>query len=119
MFKKEVKTSAFNRISNKDRNAIKVELMKAMDGASVEKFFADNKNLSCKKVVDSRVLIYLTDQYPALVEDGKGKHFPTLYTLSQYPGMLPCLIMKQSVEAFIFKGANLMWPGVLDVSELG
>lgn len=97
MFKKEVKTSTFNKISNKDRNLLKAELLKSMDRDSVERFFADNKNLSSKKVVDSRMHIYLTDSYPALVQDGKDKFFPSLYTLSLYPSMLPCLILKPTV----------------------
>lgn len=33
--------------------------------------------------------------------------------------MLPNLIMKATVEHYVNKGANLMWPGVLSVDRLG
>lgn len=33
--------------------------------------------------------------------------------------MLPYLIMKEGVEQYVLNGANLMWPGVRDVGELG
>jgi predicted ribosome-associated RNA-binding protein Tma20 len=65
-------------------------------------------------------LIYITDDYPAFVDaTGKSDFFPTLYTLGAYPNIIPSLTLCEGVETFIFNGANLMWPGVADYSQLG
>jgi len=61
----------------------------------------------------------MTDEYPAFVDGtGKGDFFPTLYLLNSYPGIMKSLILNEGVETYIFNGANLMWPGVKDFSEL-
>ena len=36
-----------------------------------------------------------------------------------FPDLLPKLILNGGVESYIFNGANLMWPGVKNIDELG
>jgi predicted ribosome-associated RNA-binding protein Tma20 len=40
--------------------------------------------------------------------------FTIVYFLMAYPDSLPYLIINPGVEKFIYRGANLMWPGNLN-----
>lgn len=66
------------------------------------------------------MLIYVTDDYPLFV-DGTGKedYFPSLYVCAAYQPLAKSVIINEGVEGYIFNGANLMWPGVLDFSNVG
>lgn len=41
-----------------------------------------------------------------------------VYTVDAYPDVCRALTLKEGVESFILKGANLMWPGVADIDQL-
>lgn len=45
-------------------------------------------------------------------------HLILVYSLDAYPDICRNLTLKQGVESFIAKGANLMWPGVEGVDQL-
>lgn len=66
------------------------------------------------------MLIYVTDEYPLIV-DGTGKEdfFPSIYVCSAFEPLTKSLYVNEGVEGYIFNGANLMWPGVSDLSKLG
>lgn len=66
------------------------------------------------------MMIYNGNDYPIFI-DGTGKHnyFPSLYIASAYQPLLKFLVINEGVETYIFNGANLMWPGVRDYSDLG
>lgn len=64
--------------------------------------------------------IYLGEEYPLLVDGtGKDDYFPSLYVCAAYEPILNSIILNEGVEVYIFNGANLMWPGVKDYSDLG
>ena len=66
------------------------------------------------------MLIYTTDEFPLFV-DGTGKedYFLSVYTCTAFETLAKTLYINEGVEEFIFNGANLMWPGVRDLSRLG
>ena len=39
-------------------------------------------------------------------------YVPTLYLVAQYPDMVQAIWLKEGVEQFVLKGANVMCPGV-------
>ncbi len=41
-----------------------------------------------------------------------------VYTLQEYPKLIENVIINPGVSNFIFKGANLMWPGVQNPEKL-
>jgi translation initiation factor 2D len=66
------------------------------------------------------MLIYMGEDYPLLVDGtGKDDFFPSLYVCAAYQPLLKNIIINEGVEGYIFNGANLMWPGVRDFSNLG
>lgn len=66
------------------------------------------------------MLVYVDEDSPLFVDPtGKGDFFPSLYSLMAYPNLIPSIEIFQGVEENIFKGANLMWPGVSNYAGLG
>ena len=52
------------------------------------------------------------------IDQKSGLYFPTIYLLSQMEYMVDQKIfLKPGVEQYIFKGADLMWPGIEAVSK--
>ena len=120
MFKKALKISAQNQLSGKDRKNLRNKLSIQLDPKCVESVMTTHEKISCNKVTGSKMLIYMGDEFPLFV-DGTGKedYFPSVYTCTAYEPLTSSLIINEGVESFIFNGANLMWPGVLDFSSLG
>lgn len=79
MFKKGAfKVASDNLLSGKDKKKLKSDLAKSYHLPSVEHFFDKTENLWCQKLSGSKILIYKTDSFPALVDPtGKGDYFPT------------------------------------------
>lgn len=50
---------------------------------------------------------------------GKGDYFPSIYTCQAYEPLVKYLDLNEGVETYIFNGANLMWPGVRNIKDLG
>lgn len=120
MFKKPVKIGAQNQLSGKDRKTMRNKLVSIFDEASVEKLLAVNDKIISCKVSGSKMLIYNGNDYPIFVDGtSKGDFFPSLYTAQAYEPLIKCMDINEGVESFIFNGANLMWPGVRNCSELG
>ena len=47
-----------------------------------------------------------------------GPIMPTMYFLYQMNDVLPLKIyLKEGVEQYVFRGADLMWPGVRKIAE--
>lgn len=76
------------------------------------------------------MVIFQTDEYPAFVDaTGKGAFFPTrkllshpppqVYTVSEFPSLVPTLRIKEKVETLILSGGNLTWAGVSNKDDLG
>jgi predicted ribosome-associated RNA-binding protein Tma20 len=66
------------------------------------------------------MLIYVSDDFPLFVDGtGKEEFFLSVYTGAAYEPLSKRLYINEGVEGFIFNGANLMWPGVKDLSRLG
>ena len=114
MFKKAVKIGAQNQLSGKDRKTIKTKLTALFKAECVEAVLSKYDKITCNKASGgSKMLIYTADSMPLFVDGtGKGDFFPSLYTVSAYQSVLPFVLLNQGVEAYIFNGANLMWPGV-------
>jgi predicted ribosome-associated RNA-binding protein Tma20 len=43
----------------------------------------------------------------------------SIYTSAAYEPLSKKILINEGVEGYIFNGANLMWPGVKDLRELG
>lgn len=120
MFKKPIKIGAQNQLSGKDKKSIKNKLATVYDEESVEKLFTSNDKIICNKVSGSKMLIYSGEQYPLLVDGtGKDDFFPSIYVCSVFQPLLKIIELNEGVENYIFNGANLMWPGVRDYTNLG
>lgn len=120
MFKKAIKIGAQNQLSGKDRKTIKNKLCSIFDDKCVEKILAVNEKIISCKVSGSKMIIYNGNDYPIFVDGtGKGDYFPSIYTCEAFQTLVPTLTINEGVEAFIYNGANLMWPGVFDYSALG
>ena len=120
MFKKPVKIGAQNQLSGKDRKTIRNKLVTLFDPTTIETVFAKHDKITCNKVSGSKMLIYIGEDYPLLV-DGTGKEdfFPSIYLCHAYQPLTKSITLNEGVESYIFNGANLMWPGVQDISTLG
>ena len=78
MFKKALKVSSHNVLAGKDKKSLKKELSTVYDPDSIENFFETNDKLYCDKLQGSKILIYSTEKYPAIIDStGKGAYFPT------------------------------------------
>lgn len=120
MFKKPVKVGAQNQLSGKDRKSIKNKLASQYDEASIECLLAKNEKIICNKISGSKMLIYMGDDYPLIVDaTGKEDYFPSVYVTIAYQTLTKTITINEGVETYIFNGANLMWPGVNDFSNLG
>jgi len=120
MFKKPVKIGAQNQLSGKDRKTIRNKLVKQFDADTIETVFGKHDKITCNKVSGSKMLIYIGEDYPLFV-DGTGKEdfFPSTYLCHAYQPLAKTITLNEGVESYIFNGANLMWPGVHDISTLG
>ena len=130
MFKKPLKVSTRNILGGKDKKSLKKELSVLFNSKSVEHFLETNEKINCEKMQGSKIVVYSTDTYPAIVDStGKGAYFPTckyiyiflklsfthlqiVYLAQAYPKLLEPVYINPGVSNFIFNGANLMWPGV-------
>lgn len=113
MFKKEFQTNNLNKMSNKDKNRLKERLTACLRAEAVEAIANNCKDLWTKKIQGTKGILYLNGDMPILVDPtDHGDFFPTLQLLTIQPMLLPCVVMNEGVEAYILKGANLMWPGV-------
>lgn len=66
------------------------------------------------------MLVYMDEDSPLFVDPtGKNDFFPSIYTLMAYPSIIPSVDIFEGVEDNIYKGANLMWPGVSNYARLG
>jgi len=76
----------------------------------------EKKDFYDKKIKKTKIHVYGTKENPLIVDlAGKSKDFfPTLYAVMLYPTLLKTnrLVLNAGVEKFLYKGANLMWPGV-------
>ena len=113
MFKKPIKFSSSNTISGKDRKKIRKDLSKNFNNESVDQLFINNEEIIVEKVQGNKMHIYRNQTQPLFVDtSGKGDYFPTVYTINSFPGFCKMLYLNPSVDTFVKKGANLMWPGV-------
>ena len=119
MFKKTIKVGGQSQLSGKDRKTLKSTLIKQFDEEDVDDLFTNNDKILCEKLSGSKMLIYTDGDSPIFVDStGKNDFFPSLYTLMGYPTIIPSVEIFEGVEDNIYKGANLMWPGVSDYSDL-
>lgn len=78
MFKKPLKVSSHNVLAGKDKKSLKKELLALFHPESVDKFLEKNEKILCDKIQGSKMLIFSTETYPALIDStGKGTYFPS------------------------------------------
>ena len=72
-----------------------------------------------KKVAQggSKMQVYFAGDLPILVDEGRGKLFPTAMGLWAAPDALPFFVVAQPVSKFVCGGADLMLPGVRAISH--
>lgn len=120
MFKKAFKVSSNNNLSGKDRKKLIKDLIKYYDPDSVNTLLDSNANIVVSKVQGSKMVIYTSSDVPILIdESNKGDYFPTVYAYQQLPNLSKSLEINSGVESFLLSGANLMWPGVKNIKNIG
>lgn len=114
MFKKPIKPSTKNQLSGKDKKDLKASILKSFSPPSVEAFFAANSKLISEKVTDLKLSVLVNEEEdPMFICFTKeNTYLPTLYLIAQYPDLVPAMYLKEGVEVFVLKGANVMCPGV-------
>jgi len=120
MFKKPIKVSSNNSLSGKDVKKIVADLSKFLDPVSVSALLEQNKPvITINKLSGSKMVLYSIDNIPILVDaTGKGDYFPSLYAIHLYPTLAKPVEINPGVDSFILNGANLMWPGVKNPTEM-
>ena len=114
MFKKPFKISQKHNQSGKERKKLQGALECQFDKQAISELFKETKNFVISKIEKSKTIIISDETDPLIVDTtGKGDYYPTIYLLNRYPQLVKIVfLLKPGVENFIFKGANLMWPGV-------
>lgn len=84
MFKKPIKIGAQNQLSGKDRKTIRSKLVTIFHPEAIDMLLKTEK-LICNKISGSKMLIYVGEDYPLLV-DGTGKEdfFPSIYACTAF-----------------------------------
>ena len=120
MFKKRLKINAQHTISTKDRKKLKQELHQQFDRDTVDKFFEYSEKLDQQKVEKSKIVIYSDESDPLLVDSTSNRdYFPTVYCMNLFPTFVKIVLeLNSGVEKFLQKGAQLMWPGVVNFADL-
>jgi predicted ribosome-associated RNA-binding protein Tma20 len=119
MFKAAIKVASHSAISNKDRKKLKKDLCKNFPTDIIDIVFINSDEISATKLQNGPITIYSDEQAPLFIDStGEGDFFPSLYAVNFYPDLCRNLFLKEGVEAFIFKGANLMWAGVDNIDAL-
>ena len=128
MFKKSFKVSKSHALSNKDRKKM-IEQMINKQGYSEEAVaIIQDGDLFIDKLVGVKAVVYSKDGIPMLfAPDGKKQNsmiFPSLYFMfnEMYQNYVPeegilRVYVTFNVEKFLFRGADLMWPGIFACSR--
>jgi translation initiation factor 2D len=59
---------------------------------------ASNDKIICTKVSGSKMLIYIGEEYPLLVDGtGKNNYFPSIYVCAAYQPLLKSLVINEGV----------------------
>lgn len=78
MFKKPLKVSNQSLLGGKDKKTLKKDLSVHFHVKSIEHFFDSNEKIYCNKMQGSKIVLYSTETFPAIVDStGKGTYFPT------------------------------------------
>lgn len=78
MFKKTLKIQGSSTLSGKDRKVLADTLKKSLNPESVDKLFKETETVMQEKLSGSKMIVYLTDEYPAFIDaTGKGDIFPS------------------------------------------
>lgn len=119
MFKKDFKIKNKHLMSQKDKKKLIKTLEKRHPKESIT--YLAKAQLSVAKVDRIKMTVYLNDQNPLWLDlNSKGDVVPTLYTLFEHKDILKNYIrINFGVERYLKKGADLMWPGVINFPELG
>ena len=115
MFKKSCQLSNQSLVSSKDKKT----MMKSNSWCSGLTQFGQ---LMVSKLSGSKGRVYfipIEDTWiPAIVDaSGKLDIFPTIFYLWIDPTLLPIVETNVGVSSYIMNGADLMWPGVRNVSQ--
>ena len=118
MFKKPFKISQKHNLNGKDFKKLKKDITGYFDKEAVKGLFSEMKTLQVNKIEKCKVVIFKDSEDPLLVDlNSKGEYFPTIYAVFRFPLIVPVIFkLKPGVESFLYKGANLMWPGVMAIS---
>ena len=79
----------------------------------------DNQEMTLDKIQGSKAIIYSRNKIPLMFSPDIKSNviFPSLYLLFKFQNLAKLgLFLKEGVETFVFKGADVMWPGVSHVN---
>jgi len=127
MFKKKVKVSQSHAISNKDRKGLKEQMVvkQQFDAKGVDKLL--DGEIQCCKLQGLKAVLYQKDKAPlffAMNSKPGTEVLPTgiklclslVYALLECPNLVPNKVfINLGVDDFVFKGADLMFPGIKSI----
>ena len=121
MFKKKVEFKGSSVVGGKDMKKLKKDVSQCL-GISEEaagELFPHKVEICLKKVAQggSKMQVYFAGDVPILVDEGRGRLFPTAMGLWAAPDLLPFFVVAQPVSKFVCGGADLMLPGVRGISH--
>ncbi len=110
-------------LKNKEIKQLKTDLSKQFsyferNQEDLNTLLPNKCNLTCTKLVN-RTLLYSLDGSILFFDiEGRNNLFPTIHTLSLYPGLLPTVITWGPVSRFVLRGADFMGPGIASLEGL-
>ncbi|XP_059175627.1 eukaryotic translation initiation factor 2D-like [Physella acuta] len=122
MFQKPFRVKTQTSIKSSDRKKLRADILKqfsVLTESDVTVLVPNKEEMSITKIntsADENILVYFTGKNPIFFENFKTL-YPTVYTLWQYPSLLPVFRTWPPVFEKLQKGADLMLPGVISDKE--
>ena len=112
MFKNPIERGRAVLLRNSDKRKLHERVVKTF-GASASPVF-DPKNDDIQEThTKARHVLYVSSGEPLFFTDAANALLPTVYALWRVPKLVRRVLIPANVAPFIFKGANLMLPGVI------
>lgn len=118
MFKKPIRIKSNTQTKASERKLFKDLLLKTfpiLTEDELNNFIQKKDAVNCLKIItsDNAIIQVYTVQKKPLIFELKGKIFPTIFLLWQFPHLVYSFTTHNQVMKFISSGADLMLPGVV------
>lgn len=118
MFKKPIRIKSNTQTKASERKLFKDLLMKTFSTLcedEINNFIPKKESVNSLKIStsDNVIIQVYTVQKRPIIFELRGRIFPTVFLLWQFPQLVYCFTTHQQVMSYISSGADLMLPGVV------